>query len=233
MRTCQPGLAEKIRGSDRKVRSFHKTKRACDECAKAKAKCNYRVPCERCHRKSITCEKTRKGYEDPYAIYSIVSPVTTPPTTAEVATGNLTQIELQEAVERDSADELILGSGVGLGSLVGIPPVDPALEMSDTLCIPEHEVGLSQNLSDGEQNGSALMLPPSPQTTQMRDDNSPIFMDHTGILTEYDVSAGNDCGVGTYTDPVSLHLASMGNLDLLLNPQSQYQAQSIEGNVLF
>jgi hypothetical protein len=57
-------------------KSQTKTKRACDECAKTKAKCDGKTPCGRCRRKAIKCEKTRNGYEDPYSMYTIQNPVT-------------------------------------------------------------------------------------------------------------------------------------------------------------
>ena len=228
MRICQPGLSEKIRSSDSKTRSLNKTKRACDECAKAKAKCNYRIPCDRCHRKSIKCKKTRKGYEDPYSIYSIATPATTPPVnTVEVAPEEVPGAECQPIVaEEEPVTERIIDNGVALcpNPVVMMHPIDPALgQVAETMCISESEAtSLSQEQTDKEQNAATLMLSPSSQLTQVQD-NSPIFIDHTSMMTEFDLS-GSNCSFGPHSaDPVSLHLASMGNLDLLLNPQSQYE----------
>ena len=229
MRICQPGLSDKLRSSDSKTRSLNKTKRACDECAKAKAKCNYRIPCDRCHRKSVKCKKTRKGYEDPYAIYSIATPATTPPViTVEVAPAKVPEAECQPiaAEDEEPVADRIIDHGVTLcpNSVMMIHPIDPALELvAETMCISENEAtSLSQEPTDKDQNAATLMLSPSSQLTQVQD-NSPIFIDHTSMMTEFDLS-GSSCSFGPHhADPVSLHLASMGNLDLLLNPQSQYE----------
>ena len=76
MRGCGKGLSDNTRRLLHRSKSQTKTKRACDECAKTKAKCDGKRPCDRCRRKAIKCEKTRNGYEDPYSIYSIQNPVT-------------------------------------------------------------------------------------------------------------------------------------------------------------
>ena len=74
MRGCEKGLSDHARRLAHHSKSQTKTKRACDECAKAKAKCDGQKPCYRCRRKAVKCEKTRNGYEDPYGIYSIQNP---------------------------------------------------------------------------------------------------------------------------------------------------------------
>lgn len=75
MRGCAQGLSDDARRLAHRSKSHTKTKRACDECAKANAKCDGQKPCDRCRRQAIKCEKTRNGYEDPYGIYSIQDPV--------------------------------------------------------------------------------------------------------------------------------------------------------------
>ena len=75
MRRCEKGLSDHERRLVHRSKSQTKTKRACDVCAKSKAKCDGQEPCDRCRRKAIKCGKTRNGYEDPYGIYSIQNPV--------------------------------------------------------------------------------------------------------------------------------------------------------------
>ena len=48
-----------------------RNKRACDQCAKSKLKCDFQVPCERCRNRSIVCEISREGHHDPYSSFSI------------------------------------------------------------------------------------------------------------------------------------------------------------------
>lgn len=48
-----------------------RSKKACDQCACAKAKCDSEEPCQRCCAKAVTCTYTRQGYTDPYQIYRI------------------------------------------------------------------------------------------------------------------------------------------------------------------
>ena len=170
---------------------------------------------------------TRKGYEDPYAVYSIATPAATPATTPAATTllgpEKFPEVDTQQIVEQGPVVNHIIDNGVALGPgpVLMIPPVDPALHAAETMCISESEAGLSQELSDSQQNSMALTLPSSPPLTQVHD-NSSIYMDHASMMTEFDLSASN-CSFGVDADPVSLHLASMGNLDLLLNPQNQYQ----------
>jgi hypothetical protein len=54
-------------------------------------------------------------------------------------------------------------------------------------------------------------------------DNSEVFMEHYDMMTEYDL-VGSHCDLGLEPDPMSLHLTAIENLDLLLNPNSHYQA---------
>lgn len=134
----------------------------------------------------------------------------------------ITEVDPQQIVEWDPDVDHIT-DGVELVPTVTIPPVDPSLQpVSEATCISESGTSLSQDVSDNGQNATgALMLPPSLQKTHVQG-NSPIYMDQTSMLTEYDL-AGNHCSLGLDLDPVSLHLASMENLDLLLNPHSQYE----------
>ena len=166
---------------------------------------------------------TRKGYEDPYAVYSIATPATTPPVATVLDPDEIPAIDTQQIVEHGAVVDHIVGNGIALGHGPGvmIPPLDPALQASETMSISESEAGLSQDLSDSGQNAMALTLPSSPQFTQVRD-NSSIYMDHASMMKEFDLSGSNP-NFCLDADPVSLHLASMGNLDLLLNPQNQYQ----------
>lgn len=48
-----------------------RSKKACDQCASAKAKCDSEEPCQRCCAKAVTCAYTRQGYTDPYQIYRL------------------------------------------------------------------------------------------------------------------------------------------------------------------
>ena len=115
-----------------KTRSRTKTKRACDECAKARAKCDYQAPCDRCKKKSLNCEKTRKGYEDPYAMYSIATPATTPPVVVEPEVERGNGPKSQDIID----NEMIIGKVNNLPiehSSLQVMPVDPALETSDSM----------------------------------------------------------------------------------------------------
>ena len=76
MRGCESGLSDDARRLVHRSKLQTKTKRACDDCAKAKTKCDGKEPCDRCRRKGIQCQKTRNGYEDPYTIYAIQHPTT-------------------------------------------------------------------------------------------------------------------------------------------------------------
>lgn len=159
---------------------------------------------------------TRKGYEDPYAGYSIATPATTPPSTTPLGLDKLSEVATQQGVEQGRVVDHIIGNGVALGHgpVVMIPPLDAALQVVETMCISESEAGLSQDLSDSGQDAMALTLPSPPHFTQVRD-NSSIYMDPA--------SMGSNSDFCLDADLVSLHLASMGNLDQLLNPQNQYQ----------
>jgi hypothetical protein len=117
---------------------------------------------------------------------------------------------------------VIIGNGIELGSVGMVPPVDPALLAVDDVCIAESEPMSSQDLSDNEQNSMVLMLPPSPETTQVPD-SSDIFLEHYDVLAEYDLS-GNHSNLVLDPDPMSLHLTAVENLDLLFNPHGQYPA---------
>ena len=55
-------------GSEKQSRS----KKACNRCAEAKVRCNALQPCQRCEKKSLSCEYTRKGYSDPYEEFRIL-----------------------------------------------------------------------------------------------------------------------------------------------------------------
>ena len=166
---------------------------------------------------------TRKGYEDPYAVYSIATPATTPPVAPVLGPDKTPEVDTQQIVEHGPVADHIIGSGVALGHgpVVMIPPLDPALQVAETVSTSESEAGLSQDLSESGQNAMALTLPLPPQFTQVRDDSS-IYVDHASMMEECDLS-GSNSNFCLNAEPVSLHLASMGNLDLLLNPQNQYQ----------
>ncbi len=166
---------------------------------------------------------TRKGYEDPYADYNIATPAATPPATTAPGLEEIPEADTQEIVEQAPRLDHIFDSGVALslGPMVMIPPVDPALQLAEAVCNSESEAALSHELSESEPNTKALTLPLSPQSTQVHD-NSSIYMDHASMMADFDLS-GSNCSFGLDADPVSLHLASMGNLDLLFNTQSQYQ----------
>ena len=159
---------------------------------------------------------TRKGYEDPYALFNIATPATTPPPTTEV--------DIQQIVEPAPVFDRVIDNGAALGvgpAVMMIPPVDPSLQLAGTTCIPESDAALSQELSGSEQNAMALTLPPSPKMTQAHD-NSSIYMDNASMMTDFDLS-GSDRSFGLDADPISLHLASMGNLDIFSNVQSGFQ----------
>lgn len=205
MRICRSGLSDEFRSFENKSRCRTKTKRACDECAKAKTKCNYQMPCDRCHRKSIKCEKTRKGYQDPYAIYSTVTSSATTPVTTETGPDQMNESSF---VGCEHPVKHLIHHTVELGPGVIAPSLGPAPQIADNMCFSETEPSLFQDLSDNEQNTMVLMQPPSPQITQVPD-SAAVFIEHYDVFTEYEL-VGNHASFALGLDPVSLHLTARG-----------------------
>lgn len=194
MRGCQHGLRDDSWKSADESRSRTKTKRACDECARAKAKCDYQVPCNRCKRKSVKCEKTRKGYEDPYAMYSV------PITAKNVAPSGTTDIMIipDENVEASSASAAppvlgctsLEGGGPEQASFTPQPNDDPSAMMLDSPRSPPRDRSLEA-------------LDKTPGT----------------FFADCDFATMDPSEMVLQPDPASLYFASMGTLDQLFHPQ--------------
>lgn len=135
MRGCRKALSDNASPLVNRSKPRTKTKRACDECAKAKTKCDHLNPCGRCRLKSLKCEKTREGYEDLYSNYSIQSQV-------------LIDIEAENMTQRDNTDNIIFDYGYEAPHLES--PV--ANTTSQAL----------QQQQNGEQNNTAVTCLPSP-----------------------------------------------------------------------
>ena len=175
------------------ARSQTKTKRACDRCARAKAKCDYQVPCSRCNRKSLKCEKTRKGYEDPYAMYVVTDTAKDVAQSGNVETSTTTY------------------------SCAPAPSTSAAVSLSNSVYIeqgllyPEQEQRRRQQ--DDATNAMTLACQPSPPIDELPG-NIP---QATGSPEDYDLpSDGSDMVL--LTDPTSIYFASMGSLEQLFSP---------------
>ncbi len=57
-----------------------RTKKACDECAKSKSRCDSQDPCSRCSRQHVPCKYTRDGPLDLYRSYRTANIEPTSPT---------------------------------------------------------------------------------------------------------------------------------------------------------
>ena len=72
-----------------------RTRRACDQCAQSKSKCDFREPCGRCNARSLTCSQARKRHgrvypmslSQPREASMVPDKATASPQTGDIAAG--------------------------------------------------------------------------------------------------------------------------------------------------
>ena len=203
MRGCQKGLTDSAQRLGTKSMVRTKTKRACDECAKTKAKCDHQKPCTRCVRKSLTCEKTRNGYEDPYGMYRIQN--SDEPTPSEA--------------EDPSPLNIIVNSSAEFNYPVAnleLPLTDDIVHVAKAL-YHEQDQAYSCCQQIEESNSMALTYLPSPPS----DENSDASVSMPQIFTDSFLFSDGGEGLALELDPASIYFSSVANLDHLFSPQSQ------------
>lgn len=200
MRNCQKDQTDDLRRTANKFKSRTKKKRACDSCAKSKARCDYQIPCERCHRKSLKCEKSRKGYEDPYAMYSITTPANA-------------DIELEPLMQSGKD-----GNMAANPSYVEAPPAEVNVRSPETECLGQSET-FYQRQQEEEVNSMALACSASPAG----DESVGAFLNSNPLFTGFDIPASETVN-SMHPDPASIYFASIGNLEQLFDPLSHSRA---------
>ena len=203
MRGCQKGLSDKDQRLGNKSMARTKTKRACDECAKTKAKCDHQKPCDRCQRKSLKCEKTRNGYEDPYGMYWIQNP--NPSSISEV----------EDSSPRDSIVNISADDGYPVANLEH-SLMDSTVHVAEATH-HEEDQAFSQHQQIEEPNNMVLTCLPS----QLSDKNSGACFNEPHLFTDNFAFPDNGDGLSLDPDPASAYFSSVVNLDHLFNPQSQ------------
>ena len=73
LRRCENHLNFPIESSERSPQQRRRTKKACDQCAKSKSKCDFQDPCSRCSGQLVECQYTRDGPLDLYSPYRIMN----------------------------------------------------------------------------------------------------------------------------------------------------------------
>ena len=203
IRSCQESLSDKDQHLRDKSMARTKTKRACDERAKTKAKCDHQKPCDRRQRKSLESEKTRNGYEDPYGMYWIQNP--TPSSTSEVE------------------DSSLGGSTVNISADYDYPVANLTSSLMDTIVHVgeathhEQDQAYSRHPQIEEPNNMDLTGLPSP----LSDKNSDACFTITHPFTDNFVFPDDGDGFAPESDPASIYFSSVVNLDHFFNPQSQ------------
>ena len=201
MRGCQKGLSDNSWSPANRSKSRTKTKRACDECAKAKAKCDQPNPCDRCRRKSLNCEKTRNGYEDPYSTYSIQNLAST-------------DIELENSASTENADNIITDYG-HVASYLDIPSIDTTVHVSAAIPHGQDQAYLRQQQIEKPNNPTFTCLPSPPS-----EENSETCFNMPDLFAPYGL-ARDALDIPFEPDPASIYFTSVGNLEYLFNSQSQ------------
>jgi len=203
MRGCQKGLTDKDPRLWTKSTVRTKTKRACDECAKTKAKCDHQNPCTRCVRKFLTCEKTRNGYEDPYGMYRIQNSY--PSSTSEV----------EDPSPRDNIANTSAEFDYPVANQE--PPLMDAIVNVAEATHQEQDQAYSRSQRVEEPNSMAVTYLPSPPSGE--DSEACFAMPH--LFTDNFVFPDGGDGHDLELDPASVYFSSAVNLDYLFNPQSQ------------
>ena len=204
IRGCQKGLSDKDRCLGNKSMARTKTKRACDECAKTKVKCDLQKPCNRCRRKSLKCEKTRNGYEDPYSMYGIQNPY---PSSSD--------IEVENSTPKDNNVIKSADHGYAVAHLE--PPLMETIVHISEATHHEQDQTYSQQQQIEQPNTMALTCLPSPPS----DNNSDACFNIPHLFTDNFVFPDDEDGVAQEADPASIYFSSVVNLDHFFNPQSQ------------
>ena len=70
LRNCPAGKDDQ---QGLRLQKQQRTKRACDQCARSKSKCDSQIPCNRCRHRKFTCSYMRHGPQDMYAAYLVKS----------------------------------------------------------------------------------------------------------------------------------------------------------------
>ena len=203
MRGCQKGLADSALRIGTESITRTKTKRACDECAKTKAKCDHQKPCARCMRKSLKCEKTRNGYEDPYSMYRIQN--SNEPTPSET--------------ENPSPLNIIVSSSTEFNHPVAnleLPLTDGTVHVAKSINHEQNQA-YSRSQQIEESNSMALTSLPSPPS----DENSDACLSMPQLFTDNFLFSDDADDLALELDPASIYLSSVANLDHLFTPQCQ------------
>ena len=73
LRRCDTQMNPTNQSLENAPKQRSRTKKACDQCAKSKSKCDSQDPCSRCSRQQILCQYTRDGPLDLYSSYRITN----------------------------------------------------------------------------------------------------------------------------------------------------------------
>lgn len=199
MRGCQEGLSDNARRLANGLKLRTKNKRACDECAISKSKCDHQKPCDRCRRKSLKCEKTRNGYQDPYGIYSIQNRISN-------------ETEVENIAPKHNMDNIVADSYMA-------PPLK-AVWMNSTVGVSEpipHEQGQAylRQQQIGEVDNTRFTSLPSPPD----DENAKTCVNVHNLFADCNLPDDED-SIALEADTASLYFASLGNFEYFFNPQS-------------
>lgn len=72
LKTCKQGQESNVTNTSSSRRN--RIRRACEECATAKARCDGDGPCRRCRRKDLICRFTHSQHADLYDVYATHEP---------------------------------------------------------------------------------------------------------------------------------------------------------------
>ena len=125
-----------------------RTKRACNQCAKTKMRCDSQDPCSNCSQKYMRCEYSREGYSDPYSAFQIVQ---------QDSTSEPTDVmDAQFAMNGQGAQD---GSGASYSALDGSrdnsetqPLRSDLLDLNEMAADLDHFSSTDCNLADAENH---------------------------------------------------------------------------------